>query len=237
MEKRVLKFDKYIARICLILSILSWLAMMASHQIVIFGLRSSTPSGIPPYTPDLFLIGYTLLVYGFFRTKLLKAETLNVIELLWRVFVTGLITTIISLLLELAASFWEGIASNPFIAMVIYDLNTGLILCFLLSTFAVLKKLVLYQKSKNLLRTWRFFEGTLLFALGLVLFNLEPFGASFNLLLGLLVVLSLVLAGNLKWVAYLDFKEKWRSILLLLLSLVYQLYFVGYLIEIGRAHV
>ncbi|MCG8475574.1 MAG: SpoIIE family protein phosphatase [Cytophagales bacterium] len=236
MEKRVLKFDKYIARICLILSILSWLAMMASHQIVIFGLRSSTPSGIPPYTPDLFLIGYTLLVYGFFRTKLLKAETLNVIELLWRVFVTGLITTIISLLLELAASFWEGIASNPFIAMVIYDLNTGLILCFLLSTFAVLKKLVLYQKSKNLLRTWRFFEGTLLFALGLVLFNLEPFGASFNLLLGLLVVLSLVLAGNLKWVAYLDFKEKWRSILLLLLSLVYQLYFVGYLIGIPFEH-
>jgi hypothetical protein len=43
-------------------------------------------------------------------------------------------------------------------------------------------------------------------------------------LMGIFVVTGLVLSGNMKWVAFLNFRQKWTSLLLLLLTIFYLLY-------------
>ena len=50
---------------------------------------------------------------------------------------------------------------------------------------------------------------------------------------GLLSVLSIVLSVNLKWVAYLNFKQKWKSILLIILIAIYIVYFFTILKNFG----
>jgi predicted nucleic acid-binding protein len=41
--------------------------------------------------------------------------------------------------------------------------------------------------------------------------------------------MGIILSVNLKWVAYLNFKQKWKSILLILIVIVYLLYFFNHL--------
>ena len=40
-----------------------------------------------------------------------------------------------------------------------------------------------------------------------------------------MALMSIILSGNLKWVAYLNFKQKWKSILLIVLITIYIFYF------------
>lgn len=40
-----------------------------------------------------------------------------------------------------------------------------------------------------------------------------------------ITILAIGLSGNLKWVAYLNFRQKWISILLILLVTIYLFYF------------
>ena len=53
-----------------------------------------------------------------------------------------------------------------------------------------------------------------------VFFNKNNFDYSFLFGLVILLILSIVLAGNLKWIPYLTFKEKWKSLLFLSIILL-----------------
>src|SRR5690606_26095315 len=93
------------------------------------------------------------------------------------------------------------------------------------------KRLILYQKSKWLLRLWAFFEIGLLFTLIYNTFQL-PWGEWVGMaLLTIFVITGLVLSGNMKWVAFLNFKQKWTSLLLLVLTVFY----LGYIVYTNRA--
>src|SRR5947199_100269 len=50
----------------------------------------------------------------------------------------------------------------------------------------------------------------------------ETVSTTMNLIIGVLV---LALSANMRWVAYLNFKQKWTSLLLLLLTFFYLAYF------------
>ncbi len=117
-----------------------------------------------------------------------------------------------------------------------YHVNLGLILVFLLSTFLVWKKLVLYQKTKKLLLSWKIFEYSFLGSLLLFLFKTElPEGIFIGVLL-ILVIMGIYLSVNLKWVAYLNFRQKWKSILLILLIGLYLWYFIYYGFNFASRH-
>ncbi len=95
---------------------------------------------------------------------------------------------------------------------------------FLMMAFAAWKRLILYQKSKWLLRLWAFFEIGLLISLVYNSFKFPVVEWLYGTLLGIFVVVGLVLSGNMKWVAFLNFRQKWTSLLLLLLTVFYLLY-------------
>ena len=110
---------------------------------------------------------------------------------------------------------------NPLLIDFLFHVHLGLLIAFLVSTFVVWKSLILYQKSKFLLRSWMVFEYILLFSLSTIFLPSIVGTITFYTL----VLLAIVLSANMKWVAYLNFKQKWKSILLLVLTLLYLVYF------------
>lgn len=96
----------------------------------------------------------------------------------------------------------------------------------MVSTLVVWKRLILYQKSKNLLKLWSFFEIALVASLLFDFWGIEFGEPYFQLALVTLGLFSIVLVFNLKWVAYLNFKQKWKGILFILLSGIYLYHFL-----------
>ena len=180
------------------------------------------------FLPQLFFTLFVFSIFFYFKYVITKANSLNFPDLLWKVFVTGLITTLISLVIQLFFAVFEGssIVENPLTVNFFYTILTGLVIIFMISTLVIWKRLILYQKSKNLIRLWYFFELTLVVVLIFDFFNVR---LGENYFIGMLVLLScfsVILIFNLKWVAYLNFKQKWKSILFIILSGVYLYYFL-----------
>ena len=201
--------------------------------IILFGHLNNTSAGINPVIPRLMLISMLIFIFITFKYLLRDTESINILDLLWRVFVTGLVTTIASLLIRLFLYILAGskLVQNPLLINFFYHINIGLISIFLISTFVVWKKLILYQKSRTLIKTWRVFIYSLFFSLFFTFFHYDLFDWSFNIILGILMVEGIILSANLKWVAYLNFKQKWKSILLIILVILYLWYFLVNLFE------
>ena len=170
---------------------------------------------------------YVISIFYYYKFKIERDESLNFTDLLWRVFATGLVATVLSLALRML-DFLLGstkLSSNIFFIDVEYLVNLGLLFSFLVAAFTCWKRLILYQKSKWLIRGWTLFEIALLFVLlsdNVQLIMQEWLLTTVSIVTG---ILALVLSANMKWVAYLNFKQKWTSLLLLLLSFFYLGYF------------
>jgi phosphoserine phosphatase RsbU/P len=217
---------KALTRLLFIISGIAWVALLFTDLSVVFSVKTGIEPGIPTWVPVLFFNLFLASLYFYYKFKIDRDELLNFVDLLWRVFATGLVVTVISLLLRLI-EFMPGTAKLTSLFIYVeasYIINLGLISGFLMASFTVWKRLILYQKSKWLLRLWAFFEWTLLAALLYNSFELPGKEWIYNLLRGLLIVSGLILIGNMKWVAYLNFRQKWTSLLLLLLAIFYVMY-------------
>lgn len=218
---------KALARFTFLAATITWLVMVFSDVTVLFSdLKGLTPD-IPVWLPKVMLDLYVISLYYYYKFKIERDESLNFTDLLWRVFATGLVATVLSLSLRLL-DFLLGstkLSSNIFFVDVEYLVNLGLFISFLTAAFTCWKRLILYQKSKWLIRGWALFEFALLLVLLsdiVQLFQEEWLLTLVSVLTGLL---ALVLSANMKWVAYLNFRQKWTSLLLLVLSFFYLGYF------------
>ncbi len=178
--------------------------------------------------PEIFFTGSIISAFFYFRYLISKADTVNFIDLLWRVFITGLVTTLASLGIRLFFSVFanNAISQNPVTINFFYNILIGLIVIFMVSTFVVWKRLILYQKSKTLVKTWAFFEYLLLAAMIFDFLGHKMLSAYFNIATIVILSFAVFLSFNLKWIAYLNFKQKWKSILFILLSGVYVYHFL-----------
>ncbi|MEM9895386.1 MAG: GAF domain-containing SpoIIE family protein phosphatase [Bacteroidota bacterium] len=183
--------------------------------------------------PQLFLTGFALATYSYYRYIITKADTLNFTDLLWKVFITGLVTTLISLGIQGFFAFFSGttLVENALTINFFYNILVGLVVVFTVSTLVVWKRLILYQKSKNLLRFWTFFESVLVLALLYDLFGWGSNAINFRVAVVVVSLFSLILIFNLKWIAYLNFRQKWKGILFILLSGVYLYHFLFNLVQ------
>lgn len=223
---------KFYMRLSLTLAVLLWLIIMLIDFLGILADRSQVDLGIAPYLPTLFLNLFYIFVLIYYRFRVTKVESANFVDMLWRVFATGLVTVVISLIFRLFNNEIGGttLAENPFLSSAFYNINKVLISVFLISTFTVWKKLILYQRSRRLVLAWRIFEASLLVS---IFFNLTGLVLQESLLFEIIfismAIMAIILSANLKWVAYLNFKQKWKSVLLILLITIYILYFLNYL--------
>ena len=222
-----------IIRFTTVSAIFCWVALTVVDLIIGFELKNNVDTGLPKFLSALFLTGYIVSLFFHYRRRLADADNINFIDLLWRVFVTGLIATIVSVFIQFFLSFFSGskLVEHGLSISFLYHINIGLILPFVISTFLVWKKLVLYQKTKSLLNTWQIFEYVFLGSLLFYFFPHVRWDLPFSLIFACLVAFGLVVTPNLKWVAFLNFKQKWKSILLILLIILYLCYFLFYLIN------
>lgn len=218
---------KAIIRLLFLGAAIFWLVLLFTDISIVFSTANNIPSGVPGWLPGVSLNLYLVCVFYYYKYRIEYDENLNFVDLLWRVFATGLIATVISLAVRLFLFFLDNspLKGNILILDFVYLLNLGLLTGFILSAFSVWKRLILYQKSKLLMRVWRVFEITLFFAIVYHAFELPLPEWLHRTLLIFLLVLSLFLAGNMKWVAYLNFRQKWTSLLLLLLTFFYLGYY------------
>ncbi len=216
-----------IAKIVAAMGIIAWLILVLTDMVNIYqgGVGSLFGfSGL--FSRSIFILLF-LLSFAFYHLTVGKGDVTNINDLIWKVFVTGLVATIGSLVSRylLMIAQYKPAMMNKLLIHTIYDINTGLLIIFLTSTYVVWKKLILYQKSKYLLRLWSTFEVIIIISLVFTFTNYHIFDTLFNILLGVLVLFSIVLSVNLKWVAYLNFKQKWKSILLIGLVVLYIWYY------------
>ncbi len=220
--------NKHIIRITVFIAIISWVMLTVLDLFILFALDNDMSVGFRREFSAFFLDLFFIALFIFYRVRIGKVDSINFIDLLWRVFVTGLIATIVSFTIRIFY-FLVGtshLADNIYLTNFFYHINLGLISAFVISTLIVWKRLILYQKTRNLIIFWQAFEYVLLISILLNFFGVETFGAfTYNIFLLILLVLGVVLSVNLKWVAYLNFKQKWKSILLIILIILYLIYF------------
>ncbi|MBL0742187.1 GAF domain-containing SpoIIE family protein phosphatase [Chryseolinea lacunae] len=222
--------SKAITRLLFTVGVITWLALVFTDISILFSSLSNIKPEVPVWLPGVILNLFILSLFYYYKLKIERDEVLNFVDLLWRVFATGLISTVISLALRLVEHLLGSpkidshSAFNVVFNDLVYLINLGLMIGFLMMAFSAWKRLILYQKSKWLLRLWAFFEVGLLVTLVYNSFRVPQVEWLFGALLGIFVVVGLVLSGNMKWVAFLNFKQKWTSLLLLLLTIFYLLY-------------
>ncbi len=228
-----------IIRLGIILAIISWLVTLGSMYLTRFAQIHSGPTETYQFFFKVFLVVFILSIYLFYRNTIGTQGGLNIIDLLWKVFVTGMVATIVSLTSNFLLNLLRNneLSHNPYFIDTLYHINTGLITTFLIATFAVWKRLILYQKTKWLVRFWNIFEYALLGSAFMFFVDTELMTTPWIIYMTLITLLGLVLGVNLKWVAYLNFKQKWKSILLILLIGLYIGYFFIILNRTGEANI
>jgi phosphoserine phosphatase RsbU/P len=214
--------------IFLYVNVVSWLLLLGIKLIAFFGFSGQNVNNVNFYLKGLLLNFFLLAIFFYFSSKVEKLKEIDFVELLTNLFVMGLITNTCSLIIQFINSTLETppVSENStYLINLFYHLNISLVAIYLTQAFFYWKKMILHQVNENLLKTWNAFEYILLISL---LFNFFEFDLShlpFSVALAVLLILGLVLSVNLKWVAYLNSKEKWQSILLLLFIAVFAYYF------------
>jgi phosphoserine phosphatase RsbU/P len=230
---------KAIIRLSTVFSILSWVSLVFTDLSIVYSSTSSINPSVGTEVPAIFFSLFAITIFIYYKYQIEKAESINFVDLLWKVFVTGLVATIVSLFFRLLLNLLGNtkLSQNLIFLDFIYLINLGLICGFLISTFVVWKRLILYQKSKFLLTTWKVFEYGLLISLAYNLFGGTASAWFHDYYIAILVILGVFLSANTKWVAFLNFKQKWKGILLIALAMFYLGYFTftltGFAVDIS----
>ncbi|MBS1487839.1 MAG: SpoIIE family protein phosphatase [Bacteroidetes bacterium] len=219
--------SKTLIRLAFLGSAIAWVILLFSDITLLFSTMQGLQPDVPEWLPRLMLTVFVISLFYYYRLRIELDDSLNFTDLLWKVFATGLITTVVSLTFRLLMFLLghTSLATNVVFTDFIYQINLALLVNFLLAALVCWKRLILYHKSKWLLRTWLAFDIILLTILVYDMLGTlmpESLRIVFNLILG---VMLLVLSANMRWVAYLNFKQKWTSLLLLLLVFFYLAYF------------
>jgi len=219
---------KALIRLTSLVAIIAWVILVFSDVTVIYSDLKSLPPDIPTWLPRLMLDIFIVSLFYHYKFRIERDESLNFTDLLWKVFATGLIATVVSLAVRLVLFLLGNttLASNILFMDIVYQITLALFINFLLAAFTSWKRLILYQKSKWLIRAWLVFELLLLSILVYDSIHIVISETITTLAIVIIGLLGLVLSANMRWVAYLNFKQKWTSLLLLLLSIFYLFYFL-----------
>ena len=218
--------SKTLIRLTFLGALLAWLVFLLADLLHAFSDSQGLPAGIPTLAARIFFAVYVLLAYYNLRLRFSTAD-MAFTEILWRVFLAGFVSTCLALAARLGLRFM-GTPHSHFSVVVnslLMQLNLALLLNFLLTALVAWRRLILHQKTKWLLNLWTFFIVLLFLLLLYITFSpFMPKEAGFALSVCATITV-IVLATRVRWIAYLNFRQKWTALLLLLLTMAYIAYF------------
>ncbi|WP_057939143.1 GAF domain-containing SpoIIE family protein phosphatase [Algoriphagus resistens] len=218
----------HIGKLSLLLAILVWLALLFVNLVRLVGILNQMDPGIAIEFTWILQTLFFITIYGFYKHSITKSTQSDFLNLIWRGASTGIFAVAIYIIIELFyGSLGESkLAKDPFLETFFYHVHFGLVTIFLVSTSLLWQHLILYQKTKRVVKQWQAYEIAMLLAMFLVFFDRGANEYPFFFGLVLLGILAIILSTNLKWIPYLTFKEKWKSLLFLSVIIAS----VGYLI-------
>ena len=201
----------------MLLAILVWLSLLFVDLVRLFGILNELESGIAQEFTWTLEILFFLTVYLFYNYSINKNSQNDFLNLIWRAASTGIIAVFVSIIIDIFYSLLgdSSLLNEPFLRNFFYHVNFALISIFLISGALLWKHLILYQKNKRVVKQWQAYEFAMLIAMLFIYFNKNSLDYSFLFGFVLLVGLGIILSGNLKWIPYLTFREKWKSLLFL----------------------
>ncbi|MBJ6117148.1 SpoIIE family protein phosphatase [Pontibacter sp. BT310] len=199
-------------------AIISWVLLLGNVLLMAESVRQ--PGAIKlalPYINNLLIIVFILAVFLFQRLSANNLKGIDFSSYLWNLFSKAAIAAYLSIALYFAYKLSTGYArlQSPLLLHIVYQVNFGLLVYFLAKSFYIWRQLLLYHKNKFLQVAWEWFELLLFSTLILTLLNFNYTNYIFLPLFGLFGCYILFLCTNLKWVAYLSFNKKSRSLVLL----------------------
>lgn len=210
---------------------LSWVLLTAYGMIEQYLLvqgYEEIQQNLPVWLKGLLFNSFLLCTFFTIRRiDVQKDDNEDFYGFLWKAFGSSIISVSLSLMLNL----FINVASNYLLEHTmlynfIYHIDFGLFVGFLLTAYHKWKHLITYQANKFMRSLMKTFEYTLFITLFFHFFGFEFFIPYSYIILLFLVLMTFVLSVNIRWVAYLDFSQKIRSIALLLVILLVQLYFL-----------
>ena len=231
---------KALLRLILASSIAFWMVMVFSDLAILFSDIRGVQADVPDFLPHIMLDLFTVSVFFYYKLKIERDESLSFSDLLWKVFASGLVATVVSLFLRLIVTALgdSRLVSNILFNYLLYQINLSMLLGFLLAAYTGWKRLIIYQKSKWVVQLWMAFDITLVVALISDSLGIGFDGLFQNILAVVMALMIIALSANMKWVAFLNFKQKLSSLVIILLIIFYLVYFsftvVTYSMSIGR---
>ncbi|ABG57487.1 sigma factor sigB regulation protein [Cytophaga hutchinsonii ATCC 33406] len=219
---------KNLRNIYFLLAFVSWVLILADDITVIRLAQPIIPSYFSDILVNTFLSTFFLFTFLGFKIEIGLKRSGNFNDLLWQVFIIGAITVLISLIIKSIGIFSNNdfFIYDPLVSNILYHINIGIITIFLANGYYVWKKMILYQKTKRTDVIWHIFEYLTLISIVSNFFFFDITDPYFLIFTSPITILGLICAFNLKWVAFLTYKQKWRSILLLSLIIIISLSFL-----------
>lgn len=169
----------------------------------------------------LLLVGF-LVTYTFFIARVFSnIEKLHVTTMLWRLFIIGMVGITVIMLITFANRATAGMTIYRYMGPIFYQVGFFAFVTFFLSASFIFRRFILYPRTRRKLFAWR----TFLVFLGLgVLFMLFRPGITLLYLTLItyipILLISLALAANVRWIAYLNFNQKLRALGLFVLIVI-----------------
>src|SRR5687767_6558192 len=129
---------KAITRLLFTVGVITWLALVFTDLSIVFSSTNNIKPDIPVWLPNVILNLYILALFYYYKFKIEKDDVLNFVDLLWRVFATGLVATVISLALKLLEYMLGSTVLKTHVVFIdlIYLINLCLMIGFLIMAFA-----------------------------------------------------------------------------------------------------
>ncbi len=202
-------------------------ALMAYFSMIFFSIHNAklyTHLNSYNFFVNTFLALFTVSIFNFYKITIGSFDGEGFNDLLWKAFVTGIITTAICTTLYLF------IISNSSIVYgyisIFYYLLYVCAIVYVCLLFFVFKKMILYQKTKETSNFWQIFEILLYICIIINFLKIPTYDILFPLILIPLIVMGLILSLNLGWVAYLSYKLKIKASIFLSFILIFSCIFI-----------
>src|SRR6185369_15584862 len=93
--------NKALVRLTFLGAIIAWLVLLFSDITLLFSSIQGVQPDVPTWLPRVTLGAYIIFLFYYYKFRIEHDDTLNFTDLLWKVFATGLITTVVSLVFRL----------------------------------------------------------------------------------------------------------------------------------------
>ncbi len=212
-------------RIFLYVNLISWLLLLAIKLMAWVGISHVSGENWNLYLKGLLLNFFLLWLYFYYQARAEVLDKMRLVDRLGRLFMVGLMSSLTSLIIQFAILQLKNNIRYLQLADVLYHISIGLSMLFLTQAYMLWKHMILQPKTRKLTRQWSIFEYILLISLLFNFFEFSLNDAPFIFALLAVIFVAVPLSFHLRWVAYLNSKEKWQSIFFLSFIIIFSYYF------------